>query len=540
MNQFFSFFKKKVGFYGMWHILFTVCGCIAAADSVYVLFYPMQKQFLASFGSEFIAAFIAFLVSAAYLLVVDISLMKFLPSTLTGIFNGTIKSATGETKINLRKLYYGTIAFCLIQTAASVYVSYTLRHSTVELVTEKPALQNINALTEKGDASQQSRIKSADDEIKRITAERDKAVNNVPKKAAKMQPYGVGGSWLDRQNAYKSAVASANSDYQTKVKSVAASFMDRLTKAEESKRSILNDPTLSASITAANNINEFEIESFYVRPASFSDFLLLLSVASTLVMWYAGFMMSHHNAAFNIGSIESLLPKGNVSTAATSVLSTPRSTPSVATASTGTTATPRNPIGFVQYVASAPVTTALQPVITVPPTNPPVNWVRFNDLSAIIQRQQLEKYGGPFTNEAFQYAVRSLNPRFGQAQQGWLMNSDDAKLIEAAAVAYDADKEAQKAVTTTQKPVTTENKPQTEVEWVTKLQTVELDGETFEASDIIKAKTNVIVYWNRSITSAKPETREINRQKAERFKQVLETTGLNVELNPDGTGRVYL
>lgn len=76
--------------------------------------------------------------------------------------------------------------------------------------------------------------------------------------------------------------------------------------------------------------------------------------------------------------------------------------------------------------------------------------------------------------------------------------------------------------------------------WVSNLKTIELDGETYTPSEIIKAKSNIIVYHKRSLNSIKEETREENRIKTEKFKRVLEMTGLTVRLYEDGTGKVFI
>jgi hypothetical protein len=314
--------RQNLSNYGMWYLLFAVAGAISAADSIYVLYFPMKLQFEASFGDPTIAFIVAMFVCASYLLIVDISLMRFLPNTLAGIFNKNV--GTG-IKSNLGKLYWGTLLFCVLQTAATIFVSFHLRHSSVEISAQAPVTTDIKALAEGQNAAQKEKIAAAEATIKRLKAEKEKAVNNVPQKAAKMQEWGKGGSYVERMNAYKSAQKAAEASNKAAKAAAGSSFDRQLQEAEKAKSGVLNDPTLLAAISAADTLNRAALKRHELKTASFSDFLLIMSLASTVVVWFAGCMMGFHFAAFNIGSIENLVPgaSGNYSGGASVALSAP-------------------------------------------------------------------------------------------------------------------------------------------------------------------------------------------------------------------------
>ena len=297
--------KRQVTFANHWHRLFTIAGIISAADSVYVLFFPMQQQFLGSFGSLFAANMVAMVVIAAYLYIVDASLMKFLPGTIAGLIT------IGTQGKNKGALIVGTLIFCLIQTYATIYVSKTLRHSAVAIVSEKPKTVDIAALTSDANAAQKERITAADKEIERVKNEKQSALSSIPKKAAKMAAWGKGGSYEERIKNFKSQEKENERDFQAKKRNMAGGFDSQLQKAADVKAGILNDPTLTASIAAADKVNSFEIETYQTKTTSFADFLLRISLYSTGILWFAGIMIGFAAAAGGIGLVPSLLGETN-------------------------------------------------------------------------------------------------------------------------------------------------------------------------------------------------------------------------------------
>ena len=193
----------------------------------------------------------------------------------------------------------------------TIYVSKTLRHSAVAIVSEKPKTQDITALTANANAAQAEKVKAADKEIARINSEKESAVASVSKKGAKMAPWGTGGSYADRMKAYNAQVKSVEADYQAKKKNAGSAFEERLKKAEATKAAALTDPTLGASIAAANRVNEFEINNYMTKTESFSDFLLKISLYSTAILWFTGAMIGFAAAAGGIGLVPSLLGESN-------------------------------------------------------------------------------------------------------------------------------------------------------------------------------------------------------------------------------------
>lgn len=322
MKTFSQLFGKRQSLsnFGMWQLLFTVAGAISAADSIYVLYFPMKLQFEASFGSPFAALVISLLVCAAYLLIVDISLMRFLPNTLAGIFDKNV--GTGM-KSNLGKLYWGTFLFCILQTAATVFVSFHLRHSSVEISSDAPVLTDIKALADGQNAAQAAKVAAAEKEIARLKSDKEKAVNNVPQKAAKMQEWGKGGSYVERMNAFKSAQKSVEADNKAAKKAAGSVYDKQLEAALNAKNGILNDPTLLTVVNAADKVNTAKLERHAKKTANFSDFLLIMSLAASFVLWFAGSMIGFHYAEFGVKH-DTLMPgtTGSYSGAAAVALST--------------------------------------------------------------------------------------------------------------------------------------------------------------------------------------------------------------------------
>jgi hypothetical protein len=302
MGNIFGFYKRSTSFYGMWHLLFVVSGVFSAADSVYVLYFPMKTQFASQIENTNLVA--ASLVCVAYLIIVDFSLMKFLPTTLAGLFGGEDpQGRTTRQQQNLKNLYWGTLLFCVFQTASTISVTLTLRHSSAEIATAKPVTTDIAKLKTDGDAAQSQRIAEANAEIKRIQAAEASAVSKAGSSNRELTKLveTTNNGWA------RGKIREAERD-------AASPFKKQLAAAQASKATILNDPTLLASIGAAARVNDFNIQSFERKTASFAQFLMYLSIISTLVMWYSGGMMGFHSSAFAIGGLGSLLPQDQTAT----------------------------------------------------------------------------------------------------------------------------------------------------------------------------------------------------------------------------------
>jgi hypothetical protein len=314
-NELSNFFGKKyqrsTSFFGTFHIMFTVAAIVSAADSCYVLFFPMKIQFMNTFQSASIASTIAIFLIGCYVLLVDYSLAKFLPTVLKGIFanDPKTKSRNATDERNLWLLHIGTLVFCLLQTAATIFVTLTLRHSASEITTEKPVLVDVQQMTKDAQLSQSTKLKAFDDDIKRISNERDNAVSNVRKSSVKMTAYTPSGKdYAARMKELKNNEASADREYNAKKRSVAGSFDDRLKKAEAAKSSISNDPTLLTALNASIRVNDFNINSYNVKTQNFADFLQMMSLASTAIMWFCGLMLGFYAAVFNTGKFAQLVP----------------------------------------------------------------------------------------------------------------------------------------------------------------------------------------------------------------------------------------
>jgi hypothetical protein len=297
MRHFFEFFKSGDSFIGTWQLIFVMAGLVSAGDSVYVLYFPLKTQFAQTFDTLETATWVAVLVCVAYLVVVDFALMRFLPTTLAGLFSKK------EVQQNVRSLYIGTLFFCIIQTVATIACTLTLRHSSAEIVTAKPVTTDIAALTANSNAAQATRIEAASADIQRIQKESAAAVNlagSANRELARLAATGNG--W-------------ASAQIREKERAAAAPYKKQLSDAQAQKSGAIGDPTLLAAIGAAAKLNDFAIGSFERRTKSFANFMMYLSIASTLIMWYAGGMKGFHDAAFGIGNLGQLVTTAIATTA---------------------------------------------------------------------------------------------------------------------------------------------------------------------------------------------------------------------------------
>ncbi len=280
---------------------------ITGLDSAAVLSIPLFMIFMKGLESPYVAGALTAIIIGIYLYCVEGGIFIILVPTLTSIIAGDWKILPQKKQRAFKGLLWISGALCVFLIIVTVGVTLFLRDSAAESVTERPIITDVSALQSNADNAQLKKIAAIDAEIAKIQKDRDDELGGVKKKSAALAPFGMGGTWVERQNALKSKERQYESEYKSKKNNIMSKYDIKLDAQRQAKINVLNDPTAGASIAAVGKANDFNMDLFKKHAAAWATLFMWLSVGATALMFIVGLLLSLYQASFNVGKFERLI-----------------------------------------------------------------------------------------------------------------------------------------------------------------------------------------------------------------------------------------